>query len=165
MHGSRKIHLFTHQNQILKRSLRTGVLGDGLSPFRHSVLGQLPGQEEPDGGLDLPGGDCGPLVVVSEAAGLGSDPLEQVIHERVHDTHGLRGDPSVGVNLLEDLIDVDGIRFLPLLASSSLGPPLGLLLRSNDRLLDRFTGLGRHREELRRLSETNRTLTLQFTGV
>jgi hypothetical protein len=42
------------------------------------VLSQLPGQEEPDGGLDVPGGDGGPLDVVSEAAGLGlgCNPLE-----------------------------------------------------------------------------------------
>ena len=33
------------------------------------MLGQLSGQQEPDGGLDLPGGDGGPLVVVGELAG------------------------------------------------------------------------------------------------
>ena len=67
------------------------------------MLGKLTGQEEPDGGLDLPGGDGGPLVVVGELAGLGGDPLEQVVDERVHDGHGLRRDPSVWMNLLQDL--------------------------------------------------------------
>ena len=28
--------------------------------------------------------------------------------ERVHDVHGLLGDSDVGVDLLEDLVDVDG---------------------------------------------------------
>ena len=53
------------------------------------MLGQLTGQEKPDGGLDLPRGDGGPLVVVSESAGLGGDSLEDVVHEGVHDGHGL----------------------------------------------------------------------------
>ena len=61
--------------------LGAGVLGDSLSSLRDSVLGQLTGKEEPHGSLDLPGGDGGPLVVVGQAAGLGSDPLKQVIDE------------------------------------------------------------------------------------
>ena len=44
-----------------------GVLGDGLGTLRHSVLGQLTGQQKPDGGLDLAGGDSATLVVVSES--------------------------------------------------------------------------------------------------
>ena len=36
--------------------LGAGVLGDGLGSLRDGVLGQLSGQEEPDSGLDLPGG-------------------------------------------------------------------------------------------------------------
>ena len=94
--------------------LGAGVLGDGLGALRDGVLGQLSGQQEPDGGLDLPGGDGGPLVVVGELAGLSGDALEQVVDERVHDAHGLGGDTGVGVHLLEDLVDVDGIRLLPL---------------------------------------------------
>ena len=44
-----------------------------------------------------------PLVVMGQLTRLCSDPLEQVIDEGVHDGHGLRGDSSVGVNLLQDL--------------------------------------------------------------
>ena len=44
-----------------------------------------------------------PLVVVGELAGLGGDPLEEVVHEGVHDGHGLRGDAGVGVHLLQHL--------------------------------------------------------------
>ena len=66
--------------------------------------------------LDLPGGgDGGPLVVVGELAGLSGDPVEQVVDERVHDAHGLGGDTSVGVDLLQHLVDVQGVGFLPLL--------------------------------------------------
>jgi hypothetical protein len=79
------------------------------------VLGQLSGEEEPHGSLDLPGGDGGPLVVVGKAGGLSGDPLKDVIDKGVHDRHGLGADASVGVHLLQDLVDVDGIRLLPLL--------------------------------------------------
>ena len=37
------------------------------------MLGELTREEEPDSGLDLAGGDGGPLVVVSQTAGLSSD--------------------------------------------------------------------------------------------
>ena len=89
--------------------LRAGVLRHGFGSFRDGVLSQLSGQKEPDGSLDLPRGDGGPLVVVSELAGLSSNTLEKVVHERVHDAHGLGGDTGVGVHLLEDLVDVDGV--------------------------------------------------------
>ena len=78
------------------------------------MLGELTREEEPDSGLDLAGGDGGPLVVVGEARGLSSESLEDVVNEGVHDGHGLGGHASVGVNLLEHLVDVDGVRLLPL---------------------------------------------------
>ena len=66
-----------------------GVLGDSLGTFRDGVLGQLTGQKQTDGGLDLATADGRSLVVVSQAAGLSGDPLEDVVDERVHDGHGL----------------------------------------------------------------------------
>ena len=66
-----------------------GVLGDSLGALRHGVLGQFTGQQESDCCLDLPTGDSGPLVVVGKTGGLGGDPLENVVHEGVHDGHGL----------------------------------------------------------------------------
>ncbi len=66
---------------------------------------------------------------MGQTRSLSSDPLEDVIHERVHDGHGLAGDTSVGVDLLQHLVDVDGVRLppppLPLLVSSTLGLCLG----------------------------------------
>ena len=78
------------------------------------MLGQLSGEEEPHRGLDLPGGDGGPLVVVGQTASLGGDTLEQIVDKGVHDGHGLGGDTSVGVDLLQHLVDVDGVGLLPL---------------------------------------------------
>ena len=112
--------------------LGAGVLGDSLSSLRDSVLGQLTGQEEPDSGLDLPGGDGGSLVVVGKTAGLSSDALKEIVDKGVHDAHGLGGDTGIGVDLLQHLVDVDGIRFLTL---------LGTLLIALGNVLGGFSGL------------------------
>ncbi|CAG6010675.1 unnamed protein product, partial [Menidia menidia] len=70
-----------------------GVLGDGLGALGHGVLGQFSGQQQAHGGLDLPGGDGGPFVVVSQAGSLGGDALKDVVHEGVHDAHGVLVQP------------------------------------------------------------------------
>ena len=94
--------------------LRAGVLSDGLGSFTDGVLGEFTGQEQPHGRLYLPRGDRGPLVVVSEARSFGGDALEDIVHERVHDRHGLARDTGVGVDLLQHFVDVDGVALLPL---------------------------------------------------
>ena len=102
--------------------LAAGILGDGLGALADSVFSQLTRQKETNSGLDLPRGDGGFLVVVSQAGSLASDTLEDIVDEGVHDAHGLAGDTSVGMDLLHDLVDVDGVAFLP--------PPVPLLLVS-----------------------------------
>ena len=92
-------------SKLLGRS----VLGDGLGAFRHSVLRQFAGKDEADGGLDLAGREGALLVVAAQLAGFGSALLEDVVDERVHDGHGALGDASVGVNLLQHLVDVGGV--------------------------------------------------------
>ena len=93
--------------------LGAGVLGDGLGAFTDGVLGELTGKQESDGGLDLSAGDGRPLVVVGQAACFSGDTLEDVVDEGVHDAHGLAGDTSVGMYLLQHLVDVDAVRFPP----------------------------------------------------
>jgi hypothetical protein len=77
------------------------LLGNGLGPLGHGVLGQLAGQQQADGGLDLTGGDgrpeeelnwlrkgfllVSPLVVVCELAGLGGNPLRSFTNEFMTD--------------------------------------------------------------------------------
>ena len=100
--------------------LGAGVLGDSLGSLRHGVLGQLTGQEQTDGSLDLSAGDGGAAVVVGQTGSLSSDALEDVVDKAVHDGHGLAGNTSVRVHLLQDLVDVDGVRLPP--------PPLPLLV-------------------------------------
>ena len=99
-------------------------LGDGLGALSDGVLGELTGEEEADGSLDLAGGEGVLLVVADETGRLGGDLLEDVVDERVHDAHGSLGDAGLGVDLLEDSVDVDREG----LGSSSLGG--GLLGRS-----------------------------------
>ena len=94
--------------------LAAGVLGHSLGSFTDGVFGQFSGQKQPDGGLDLAGADGRFLVVVGKAGSFGGDALEDVVDERVHDAHGFAGDTSVRVNLLQHLVDVDGITFLSL---------------------------------------------------
>ena len=47
------------------------------------MLGQFTWEEQPDGGLDFPVGDGGPLVVVGKTGGLGSDALKDVVDKGV----------------------------------------------------------------------------------
>lgn len=80
-------------------SLGAGVLGHGLGALGHSMLGQLSRQQQTHGCLDLPGRQCGSARVLGQPGGLASQPLKQIVHERVHDAHGLGGDADVGVHL------------------------------------------------------------------
>jgi hypothetical protein len=100
--------------------------GDGLGALRDGVLGELTGEDEADGGLDLAGREGALLVVPDQVAGLGGDAREDVVDERVHDGHGAARDAGVGVHLLEDLVDVGRVRLDALAAAASLG--LGGLL-------------------------------------
>jgi len=87
------------------------------------MFGQLAGQQEPDGRLYFAARYRRPTVVVGETTGLGRNPLEDVVDEAVHDGHCLRRDARVRVDLLQDLVDVDGVRLpsapLPLLLAGS----------------------------------------------
>ena len=85
------------------------------------MLGKLTREQKPHRGLDFARGDRVPLVVASKAAGLQSNTLKDVVHKGVHDGHGLVGDASVGVNLLQHLVDKRSIGLVVLLLTASLG--------------------------------------------
>ena len=57
-----------------------------------------------------------PLVLVSQARSFSGDALEDVMHKAVHDGHSLAADTNVGVNLLENFVDVNSIALLVLSA-------------------------------------------------
>jgi hypothetical protein len=105
-------------------------LGDSLGALRDGVLGELSGELQADGGLDLAGREGGLAVVADQLASLTSDALKEIVDEGVHDGHGALGDASVGVNLLEHLEDVRAVGLntasAALLASSLGGFALAL---------------------------------------
>jgi len=101
------------------------------------VLGQFTGQQETNGGLDLPAGDGGTLVVVRQTRSFRGDTLEDVVDEAVHDAHRLAGDTGVGMYLFQHLVDVDRVTFLP--PALLLLVALGNVLLGFSGLLGRFT--------------------------
>ncbi len=115
--------------------LAAGVLGDSLGPLRHCVLGELSREMESDSSLDFPAGDGVLLVVVSQTGSFSGHSLEDVIHKRVHDAHGLGGDASVRVNLLQNLVDVNRVALLAGLSAGLLLLPSWLALDSSNFLL------------------------------
>ena len=105
------------------------------------MLGELTGEEEADGSLDLAGGDGGLAVVLGQAGGLVGNALKDVVDKRVEDAHGLGGDAHVWVHLLQHLVDVDAKGLLALLAAGPVpGGGLGLACL----LLALLGNLGRH---------------------
>ena len=125
------VFVFVSVSDNVRRRLGGGVLGDSLGALGDGVLGELTREEEADSGLDLTGGEGLGLVVASELATLLGDLGLNVVDERVHDGHGLLGDASVRVDLLEDLEDVGVVRLgglLPPLLGGLLGALLGGLL-------------------------------------
>jgi hypothetical protein len=90
-------------------------LGDSLGSLTDSVLGELTRKHETNGRLDFTRREGGLLVVCGKLASLSGDTLEDVVDEGVHDGHALLADAGVGVDLLEDLVDVGRVGFDALL--------------------------------------------------
>ena len=118
-----------HKDGLLDDACRhlfaAGVLGDSLGSFADCVLGQFTRQEETNCGLDFARRDRFLLVLERETRSFGSDTLEDIVDEGVHDAHGLGRYSDIGMDLLQDVVDVDSVCFL------SLSLPL-LLARSSD---------------------------------
>ena len=115
---------FTEKKKKKKNTLtlRASELGNGFGSFRNGVLGKLPGQHQPDRGLNLPGGNSRLLVVPGETRRFLRELLEDVVDEAVHDPHGLARNTDVRVYLLQHLEDID------LVGLHALLRPLLLLL-------------------------------------
>lgn len=92
------------------------------------MLGKLTRKHEADGSLDFTGRKGGLLVVSGKLSSLGGDALEDIVDEGVHDGHTLLGDTGIGVDLLQDLVDVRGVSLDTLLG---LGGASGLLGRGS----------------------------------
>ncbi|XP_011818313.1 PREDICTED: uncharacterized protein LOC105526835 [Colobus angolensis palliatus] len=97
----------------------------------HSVLGQLPRQQQAHRRLNLPRGDSRALVVMRQAGSLTRDALEDVVDEGIHDPHGFGGDAGVRMDLLQHLVHVHRVALL----AAALTLLSILLLRLGYRLL------------------------------
>ena len=75
------------------------------------MLGEFTGKEELNGSLDFTRGQGSSLVISDELGGFQSDSFEDIVDERVHDVHGLLGDTGIGVDLLQDFVDIKGEGF------------------------------------------------------
>ena len=106
------------------RHLVGGELGHGLGALGDGVLGELTGEDEAHGSLDLAGGHGGLLVVAGELGRLGGDLLEDVVDEGVQDGHTFLGDTSVRVNLFQYLVDIRRVGFYTLLGFTALSTSL-----------------------------------------
>ena len=79
------------------------------------MLGKFSRKHEADGGLDLTRRKGGLLVVGGKLSSLSGNAFEDIVDEGVHDGHTLLGDTGIGVNLLQDLVDVRGVALHSLL--------------------------------------------------
>jgi hypothetical protein len=70
------------------------------------VLGELTGQQETDGSLDLSASEGLLLVVTGQATSFKAELLEEVIDKAVHDGHSLGGDAKFLVYHLQHFEDV-----------------------------------------------------------
>ena len=105
----------------MSRRLCRRELGDRARSFSNGVLRELTGENQTHRRLDLTRRDRALLVVAGKLRGLRGNALENVLHERVQNSHGLVRDTRVRVHLLEHTVNVGRVR---LLADLAAGLPL-----------------------------------------
>jgi hypothetical protein len=104
-----------------------GELGHSLGALGDSVLGELSREKETHSSLNLSGREGLLLVVARQTRSLQSEAFKDVVDERVEDGDASLGHTSVGVDLLQHLVDVRRVRFhtLGVLLGSGLLGGLG----------------------------------------
>ena len=105
MCGFEKSRLFEADGEVHLFAAR--ILGNSFCPFADGVLRQFSGQEKSHGSLDFARSNGRLLVVLRQTRSLSCDLSEDVINEGVHDRHGFARDSDIGVNLLQDFVDVN----------------------------------------------------------
>jgi hypothetical protein len=106
---------------------RRGELGDSLGSLTDGMLGKLARKHEADSSLNLAAAEGGLLVVSGKLAGFRCNALKDVVDEGVHDGHALLGDSSIGVDLLQHLVNVRAVRLGTLAALLGVAGFLGRL--------------------------------------
>ena len=92
-----------------KNLLAACVFCNSFGSFRHGVLGQFSWKQKTNSSLDLTRRNGGLLVLESQSGSFRSDTFEDIVDERVHDAHGFRRNTDIGVNLLQNIVDVSGV--------------------------------------------------------
>ena len=105
----------------MSRRLCRRELGNRARSLSNSVLRELTGENQTHRRLDLTRRDRALLVVAGKLRGLRGNALENILHERVQNSHGLVRDTRVRVHLLKHTVDVGRVR---LLADLAAGLPL-----------------------------------------
>ena len=88
-----------------------GVFGDSFGSFRDSVFCQFSWKQETNRCLNFTRSHGQPLVLDAKSWCLTSQSFEDVVDERVHDAHRFAWDSNIRVNLLQNFVDVHGVRF------------------------------------------------------
>lgn len=99
------------------------------------MLGQFTRKDQTNSSLNFPRSDGRLLVVAGKSGSFLREFLKDVIDETVHDTHSLAGNTDIGMNLLQDLEDVD------LVSLDRLLSPLLLLVTGGGILRELLPGL------------------------
>ena len=73
------------------------------------MLAEFAGENETDGGLDFGGTDSALVVDTSKVTGFSNHSFEDIRDEGVHDSHTLLGNTTIGMDLLEDLVNVGSV--------------------------------------------------------
>jgi len=105
------------------------------------VLGEFTRKQKFNGSLNFTGRKSSSLVVSDELGGFQSNSFKDIVDEGVHNVHGLLGDTSIRVDLLQDFVDIKGEGF-----GSSLGSTTGSLGSGGTGVLGLFSSgfLGGH---------------------
>ena len=104
----------------MSRRLCRRELGDRARSFSNSVLRELTRENQTHRRLDLTRRDRALLVVAGKLRGLRGNALENILHKRVQNSHGLVRDTRVRVDLLQDTVDVGRVSLLSNLAARFL---------------------------------------------
>lgn len=97
----------------VRRLFGAGIFRHRFRAFGDGVFRQLPGQDETQCSLDFPSTDRRAFVDLSKTRRFVCYSLKNIPYKGIHNGHGVARDPCIGMNLLQDFVDVAGEGFLP----------------------------------------------------
>ena len=92
------------------------------------MLGEFSRQHETNSRLNLATAQSSLLTERRKTTGLSGNTIKDIVNEGVHDGHALLGDTRIGMDLLENAVNVSRPRFGTLLVALGSRSLLGCLL-------------------------------------